>query len=80
MSLLNQIIDLLPLLLPILLIDFAFKIYAVIDILKEDRRVKGDFSGNKIVWILVSVLINFGWAIYFLFGREEWFTQLKQKT
>lgn len=71
MSLLNQIIDLLPLLLPILLIDFAFKIYAVIDILKEDRRVKGDFSGNKIVWILVSVLINFGWAIYFLFGREE---------
>lgn len=71
MDTLEQLVNLLPLLLPILLIDFAFKIYAVIDILKEDRKVKGNFNGNKIVWILVSVLINFGWAIYFLFGREE---------
>jgi len=60
--------DILPLLIPIFLIDVAFKIYAIIDIIKEDRVVKG---GNKIVWILVSVLINFGWVIYFIFGRDE---------
>ena len=53
------------------LIDLGFKIYAVVDILKVDRKVKGDFNGNKLVWILVSVLVNFGWVIYFLFGREE---------
>ncbi len=60
--------DILPLLIPIILIDVAFKIYAIIDILKEDRVVKG---GNKIIWLLVSVLINYGWVIYFIFGRDE---------
>lgn len=60
--------DILPLLIPILLIDVVFKIYAIIDIFKEDRVVKG---GNKIVWVLVSVLINYGWVIYFIFGRDE---------
>ena len=60
--------DILPLLIPILLIDVAFKIYAIIDIFKEDRNVKG---GNKIIWLLVSVLINYGWVIYFIFGRDE---------
>jgi len=60
--------DILPLLIPIILIDVAFKIYAIIDILKEDRVAKG---GNKIIWLLVSVLINYGWVIYFIFGRDE---------
>jgi len=60
--------DILPLLIPIILIDVVFKIYAIIDILKEDRVVKG---GNKIVWLLVSLLINYGWVIYFIFGRDE---------
>ena len=62
------IFDLLPLIIPIILIDLFFKIYVIIDILKEDRKVKG---GNKIVWIVVSMLINFGWVIYLIFGRDE---------
>ena len=68
MEIVEQLIELLPLLLPVLLIDIGFKIYALIDILKEDRRVRWN---NKIVWILVSVLINYGWILYFLFGRDE---------
>ena len=68
MEFLDKIIELLPLLLPIVLIDFGFKIYAFIDILKEDRRVRWN---NKIIWIAISILINFGWIIYFLFGRDE---------
>ena len=68
MEVVDQLIELLPLLLPVLLIDIGFKIYALIDILKEDRRVRWN---NKIVWILVSVLINYGWILYFLFGRDE---------
>ena len=62
------IFDLLPLIIPIILIDLIFKVYVIIDILKEDRIVKG---GNKIVWIVVSMLINFGWVIYLIFGRDE---------
>lgn len=68
MEYLDKIIELLPLLLPIVLIDFGFKIYAFIDILKEDRRVRWN---NKIAWIAISIIINFGWIFYFLFGREE---------
>jgi hypothetical protein len=68
MEILDKIIELLPLLLPIVIIDFGFKIYAFIDILKEDRRVRWD---NKIIWIAISIVINFGWIFYFLFGRDE---------
>ncbi|KFZ27613.1 MAG: hypothetical protein KQ78_00152 [Candidatus Izimaplasma bacterium HR2] len=60
--------DMLPLLIPIILIDWIFKIYVIVDILKEDRKVKG---GNKIVWIVVSMVINFGWVIYLIFGKDE---------
>lgn len=60
--------ELIPLLLPIILIDLGFRIFAIVDIIKEDRRVKGN---NKIVWILVIALVNFGWIIYFLLGRDE---------
>ncbi len=67
-ELVDTLKDILPLLIPIVLIDVAFKIYAIIDILKQDRVVKG---GNKIIWLLVSVLINYGWVIYFIFGRDE---------
>ena len=62
------LMDLLPLIIPVVLIDLFFKIYVIIDILKEDRMVKG---GNKIVWIVVSMVVNFGWVIYLIFGKDE---------
>lgn len=68
MDVIEQLMELLPLLIPVLIIDLGFKVYAFIDIMKEDRRVRWN---NKIVWILIAILINFGWIFYFLFGREE---------
>lgn len=64
----EQLVELLPVLLPILAIDFGFKIYSLIDILRQDRVVRWN---NKVVWIIIAVLVNFGWIIYFFFGREE---------
>ena len=64
----ETLIDILPLIIPIILIDLIFKIYVIIDILKVDRRVKG---GNKVVWIVVSIVVNFGWVIYLIFGKDE---------
>lgn len=64
----EKLIELLPILIPIIIIDFGFKIYALIDILNKDRIVRWD---NKIIWIIVSIIVNFGWVIYFLFGRDE---------
>lgn len=68
MAELDFILELLPLLIPIVLIDLVFKIYVIIDILKEDRVVTG---GNKVIWIVVSMVINFGWVIYLIFGKDE---------
>ncbi|XMB86382.1 PLD nuclease N-terminal domain-containing protein [Mycoplasmatota bacterium WC44] len=57
------------LLLPVILINCAVVIYCVIDILKEDRVVKG---GNKLIWILAVGLVNpFGWLLYLIIGRVE---------
>ncbi|MCK5388325.1 MAG: PLDc N-terminal domain-containing protein [Candidatus Izimaplasma sp.] len=67
-ELLDMIQNILPLIIPLVLIDLVFKVYAIVDIVNEDRKVKG---GNKIVWILVSVLVNYGWVIYFIFGKDE---------
>ena len=67
-EMLEMMKNVLPLLIPIILIDVVFKIYAIIDIFKIDREVKG---GNKIIWLLVVALINYGWVIYFIFGKDE---------
>ena len=57
------------LVVPLIVIYFALLIVAVMDLLRDDRRVRG---GNKGVWALIIVFINlFGPIIYFLFGRVE---------
>ena len=60
--------QLLPLLIPLVLLELGLLVWALLDIIRRER-VKG---GNKVVWILVVVLINIiGPIVYFLFGREE---------
>ncbi|MCF7925100.1 MAG: PLDc N-terminal domain-containing protein [Candidatus Izimaplasma sp.] len=66
---LETIIDLLPLLIPLILIDLSIRIYAIVDIVKPNRIVT--INNNKTVWILISVLVNFGGLIYLLFGRSQ---------
>jgi ABC-2 type transport system ATP-binding protein len=57
------------LVVPLVVIYFVLLIFAVVDLLRDDRRVRG---GNKGIWALIIVFINgFGPIIYFLFGRVE---------
>lgn len=64
-----NISELLLLLSPIILLNLVLIIYALRDLFKAERRVKGD---NKLVWALVIVLIStFGPLIYLLAGRKE---------
>lgn len=67
MEAIEQIMELLPVLIPILLIDLGMKIYSIVDIVNENRIVKG----NKVIWIVVVAIVNFGWLIYLLLGRDE---------
>jgi hypothetical protein len=61
--------QILLLLAPIILIQLGLMIVALIDLEREERRVRG---GNKLVWALVIVFVNiFGPILYFAVGREE---------
>jgi hypothetical protein len=57
------------LLLPILLIQAGLMLFALIDLERDERRVRG---GNKIVWALIIVFLNvIGPIVYLTVGREE---------
>jgi hypothetical protein len=59
--------QLLPLLIPILILEIGLVIYALIDLVRRDRT-----RGPKWLWAVVIVLISlFGPVIYLLVGREQ---------
>jgi hypothetical protein len=61
--------QILPLIIPLLVLQLALMAVGLYDLTRPDRRVKG---GNKLVWGLVIVFGElFGPLIYFLFGRED---------
>jgi len=61
------LIEYLPLLIPILIIQLLLIIFALIDLARRDQT-----RGPKWVWVLVILFVNMiGPIIYFLLGREE---------
>jgi Phospholipase_D-nuclease N-terminal len=57
------------LLLPILVIEIGLILFALWDLLRPDRRVRGD---SKLMWGLIIVFIGMiGPIVYFLVGRDE---------
>ena len=57
------------LLLPILIIQIGLIVLALRDLLRPERRVRGD---SKLMWGVIIVVINIiGPILYFLVGREE---------
>jgi heme/copper-type cytochrome/quinol oxidase subunit 4 len=54
---------------PIVVIQLGLMLAALIDLERDERRVRG---GSKLVWGLVIVFINVvGPILYFVAGREE---------
>jgi heme/copper-type cytochrome/quinol oxidase subunit 4 len=61
--------QIIALLLPIVVIQLGLMLAALIDLEREERRVRG---GSKLIWALVIVFVNVvGPLIYFIAGREE---------
>lgn len=57
------------LLLPVLVIQLGLLVLALRDLLRPERRVRGD---SKLMWGLIIVVVNIiGPILYFLVGREE---------
>ena len=64
----NKLFEILPLLVPVLLIDIALAVAAVRHILRHPHYR----FGNKTMWlVIVVVLLLFGPIIYFVFGKGE---------
>jgi hypothetical protein len=60
---------LIPILIPIFVIQIGLLIAALYDLTRPTRGVKG---GSKVVWALVIIFINLiGPILYFLVGRED---------
>jgi uncharacterized Tic20 family protein len=63
----DQIRELIPFLIPILILQLALMIFALVDLVRRERT-----KGPKWLWALVIVFVNFlGPIIYFVVGREE---------
>ena len=64
----EQIIEFLPFIIPLVIAQFALMTYAVYHILTH----KTYKLGNRAIWLVVSILINFiGPILYFVLGRED---------
>jgi len=65
---LASLVRLLPLFIPLFLVEMGLMVIAVIDIVKRER-VRG---GNKVIWLLVAIFVGvIGPIVYLLFEREE---------
>jgi hypothetical protein len=61
--------QIIALLVPIVVIQIGLMIAALVDLERDERRVRG---GSKLVWALVIVFVNvLGPILYFVAGREE---------
>ena len=61
--------QIIALLIPIVVIQLGLMIAALVDLERDERRVRG---GSKLVWAVVIVFVNIlGPILYFIVGREE---------
>ena len=59
--------ELLPFLVPILLLQITLLVIALVDLIRRERT-----RGPKWVWAIVIVVVNIiGPIVYLLFGRKE---------
>lgn len=64
----NTLFEMLPLLIPVLLVDIVLAAAAITHILKYPHYR----FGNKTMWlVIVVILLFFGPVLYFVFGKGE---------
>jgi hypothetical protein len=65
---LDIIIELLPFLIPLMLIQVGLLVFVIVDIIKK----KGTKTLSPALWLLIAILIDMiGPVLYIIFGRSE---------
>lgn len=61
--------EMMPLLIPLVIVEFGLLAYTIYHILTHNTYKRG----NRIIWLIVSIIgMNFiGPIIYFVFGKED---------
>ena len=63
----DKIRELLPFLIPIILLQLGLMIFALVDLVRREKT-----KGPKWLWALIIVFVNLiGPILYFIIGREE---------
>ena len=63
----DKIMEYLPLLIPVFLIELTLMVIALVDLLRREKT-----QGPKWVWLLVILFVQiFGPIAYMIFGRQE---------
>jgi hypothetical protein len=64
----NNILEILPFLIPLAVLQYALMGYAVYHILTHKTYKRG----SRPLWLVVCILVNFiGPILYFLLGKED---------
>lgn len=65
----DEIMEFLPFLIPIIILEFGLLAYTIYHILKHDKYKRG----NRVMWlVIVIIFMNFiGPILYFILGKEE---------
>lgn len=64
----EQIMQYLPFLIPVVILEFALMITALIHVLRHDHYK----FGNRVLWVIIVVLVGIiGPIIYFALGRSD---------
>lgn len=64
----DNIIEYLPFLIPVIILEFILMVTAVVNILKHDNFK----VGNKVIWLIISVFVQIiGPILYFTIGRSD---------
>ncbi len=63
----STISQFIPFLIPVLIIQLALMITALVDLIRRERT-----RGPKWIWLLVILLVNYiGPILYFIIGRRD---------
>ena len=65
---LELLVDILPFLIPVIILEIALLVLALVDLFKREHMS----SNTRLIWALVIIFLNIiGPIIYFIFGRGE---------
>lgn len=68
MNNLDTLIEYLPFLIPLIILQYGLAIFAIVHIIKHPNYK----FGNQVMWIILSLFISFiGPIVYFMFGKGD---------